>query len=222
MTETSAIIAAGGVILIADDSPDARRMLEVRVKREGHQAILVENGRQALDVLASQPVDVILLDIDMPELDGFGVLRTVKADPNLAHLPVLIISGGGDQEDLVRCIELGAVDFLPKPFNQALLRARINACLVQKRQRDQERQRANAMNETVPGQALLTETDEWQVAGSRRPATQGTAAASVVIRPGWGASLSSSCWARAPAARFTSASTTCLTCPSRSSCCDRS
>jgi DNA-binding response OmpR family regulator len=132
--------ARPGMILIADDNPEARRMLEVRAKREGHQTILAANGREALEVLARQPVDVVLLDIDMPEVDGYGVLAAIQADQRLAHTPVLIISGGGDQDDLVRCIEMGAVDYLPKPFNQAVLRARIGACLAKKGRSDQERQ----------------------------------------------------------------------------------
>jgi len=131
--------AAAGVILIADDNPEARRMLDIRVKKEGHRTIMAENGRQALDVLAREAIDVLLLDIDMPEVDGYAVLAAVRENPQLAHIPVLIISGGGDQDDLVRCIEMGAVDYLPKPFNQAVLRARISSCLAQKKQRDQER-----------------------------------------------------------------------------------
>lgn len=201
MSQSSPTAAAPGLILIADDNPEARRMLEVRVKREGHQAVLVENGRQALDVLAAQPIDVVLLDIEMPEVNGYEVLRAVKADPLLAHVPVLVISGGGDQDDLVRCIEMGAVDFLPKPFNQALLRARLTSCLAAKRQRDRERQAAGLVpDQTAQARAALTETSEWRVAGSlkqeaRQPAPAETRVAvparigRIIVQRvlGWGA-----------------------------------
>jgi adenylate cyclase len=96
-------------------------MLGVRVSREGYRVILVENGHQALDVLAQERVDVISLDIYMPVLDGFQVLAAIKLNAQMAHVPVLMISGGGDQEDLVRCIEMGAIDYLAKPLNQAVL-----------------------------------------------------------------------------------------------------
>src|SRR5260370_23548192 len=89
-------------VLIADDNSEARRMLESRVKREGHAVLLAENGRQALELMERQDVDMILLDIYMPEKDGFEVLAAVKSDPRWAHVPILMISGGGDQEDLVR------------------------------------------------------------------------------------------------------------------------
>jgi CheY-like chemotaxis protein len=170
MTPTPTSPANPAVILIADDNPEALRMLDMRIKREGHQTILVENGRQALDVLATEPVDVLLLDIEMPEVDGYGVLAAVKADPRLAELPVLIISGGGDQDDLVRCIEMGAVDFLPKPFNQAVLRARIGVCIAQKRQRDQERQLLETMSDrTGTPQVVPAETAEWRAGSTSGP-----------------------------------------------------
>src|SRR5260370_37560212 len=89
-------------VLIADDNSEARRMLEIRVKREGHAVLLAENGRQALELLEQQNVDIILLDIYMPEMDGFEVLATVKRDHRWAHVPILMISGGGDRADLVR------------------------------------------------------------------------------------------------------------------------
>jgi CheY-like chemotaxis protein/tRNA A-37 threonylcarbamoyl transferase component Bud32 len=131
-------VTAPATVLVADDNPEARRMLQVRIEREGYRVLLVEHGRQALELLAREPVDAILLDINMPEMDGYQVLAAVKADARLAHVPILIISGGGDHEDLVRCIELGAVDYLPKPFNQAVLRARLSTCIAGKRQRDEE------------------------------------------------------------------------------------
>src|SRR5262249_13114324 len=104
----------------------------------------------------------------------------VKADPRLAHLPVLIISGGGDQDDLVRCIEMGAVDYLPKPFNQAILRARIGSCLVQKRQRDRERQQlVPAGGRTGASFVLHSDTAEWNTTGPTRLKPRQGASASV-------------------------------------------
>ncbi len=155
-------VSTPGVILIADDNPEARRMLEIRVKKEGHRTILVENGRQALDVLARERVDVILLDIDMPEVNGYAVLSAVRENPHLSHIPILIISGGGDQDDLVRCIEMGAVDYLPKPFNQAVLRARISSCLAQKRQRDQERLQIQSAQPSGETTITVPSASTWQ------------------------------------------------------------
>jgi CheY-like chemotaxis protein/predicted Ser/Thr protein kinase len=128
-----------GSVLIVDDNDEARRMLEVRVEREGYRAVLAGDGQQALDLLGTHDgIDAVLLDLYMPGKSGFEVLQAVKADARLAHVPVVIISGGGDQEDLIRCIELGAVDYLPKPYNQALLRARLAACVTAKKKRDLE------------------------------------------------------------------------------------
>jgi CheY-like chemotaxis protein len=141
MNEPTATNPRTATVLIADDNSEARRMLEVRVKREGYAVLLAEDGRQALALLERQDVDMILLDIYMPEKDGFEVLAAVKNDPRWVHVPILMISGGGDQEDLVRCIEMGAVDYLSKPYNQALLRARLATCIADKRKRDEERGR---------------------------------------------------------------------------------
>lgn len=138
MEQLATVGGTPGTVLIADDNPEARRLLDVRVKREGYATILVENGRQALETVQAQPVDAILLDIYMPEKDGFEVLAAIKAQAHLAHVPILMISGGGDQDDLVRCIEMGALDYLPKPFNQAILKARLSSCIAAKRQRDRE------------------------------------------------------------------------------------
>jgi CheY-like chemotaxis protein len=154
-------VVTAGVVLIADDNPEARRMLDVRVKREGHRTVMAENGREALEALAREQIDVVLLDINMPEVNGYAVLAAVRDDPRLAHIPVLIISGGGDQDDLVRCIEMGAVDYLPKPFNQAVLRARIGACLAQKRQRDRERQLLHASTQPA-APTLAAPLSVWQ------------------------------------------------------------
>ena len=133
-----------GAVLIKDNhiaiAGGIRPAVERARRHAGHLTrieVEVDTLAQLAEVLALK-VDAVLLDIYMPEKDGFAVLAAVKADPRLAHVPVLMISGGGDHEDLVRCIEMGAVDYLPKPFNQAVLRARLAACIAAKRQRDRE------------------------------------------------------------------------------------
>jgi len=128
----------GNSLLVVDDNSMNRIMLSRYIARLGYQATLAENGRQALDKLRTEPFDVVLLDVEMPEMDGYQVLEQLKADARLRDIPVIMISAVEELESVVRCIELGAQDYLPKPFNPVLLRARLNACLERKRLRDQE------------------------------------------------------------------------------------
>jgi two-component system, cell cycle response regulator len=125
-------------LLVVDDNSMNRIMLSRYIAKLGHRASLVENGRQALDKLQAEPFDLVLLDVQMPEMDGYEVLEHLKADPRLRDIPVIMISAVDEVESVVRCIELGAEDYLPKPFNPVLLRARLTACLERKRLRDQE------------------------------------------------------------------------------------
>jgi adenylate cyclase len=126
-------------ILVVDDDENNRFTLVQRLKREGYENVAVAcDGREALARLSEIPFDLVLLDVMMPELDGIGVLSEIKADPALRHIPVIMISAVSDLERVVRCIELGAEDYLTKPFNRVLLRARVGACLDKKRLRDQE------------------------------------------------------------------------------------
>jgi adenylate cyclase len=127
-----------GVILVVDDNESNREILTRRLTREGHRVMAAAGGRAALDLLAAERVDVVLLDVMMPEMNGYEVLQQLKANPELRHLPVLMISSLDELDSVVRCIELGAEDYLPKPFNPVLLRARIGACLEKKRLREQE------------------------------------------------------------------------------------
>jgi adenylate cyclase len=140
-------------ILVVDDNEDNRYTLAKRLKRERYEDVaLATNGREALDLIARQPFDLILLDIMMPEMNGYEVLERLKADDLLRHVPVIMISAISELDSVVRCIELGAEDYLPKPFNSVLLRARIGASLERKRLHDREakhlaeieRQRARA------------------------------------------------------------------------------
>ena len=106
--------------------------------KQGHEFVEAVDGREALDRLAEGPIDVVLLDIVMPEMDGYATLQAIKADPHLGRIPVIIISGVDDVASVVRCIEMGATDYLPKPFQPAILQARLDASLAAKRLRDLE------------------------------------------------------------------------------------
>jgi CheY-like chemotaxis protein len=126
-------------ILVVDDNEDNRYTLTRRLGREGYQSVAVAtNGREALDLIASRPFDLILLDVMMPEMNGYEVLERLKADEALRHVPVIMISAITELDSVVRCIELGAEDYLQKPFNSVLLRARIGASLERKRLHDRE------------------------------------------------------------------------------------
>ena len=125
-------------LLVVDDNSMNRIMLSRYITKLGYQATLAEDGRQALDKLQGEPFDLVLLDVQMPEMDGYQVLEHLKADPRLRDIPVIMISAVEELESVVRCIELGAQDYLPKPFNPVLLRARLGASLERKWLRDQE------------------------------------------------------------------------------------
>jgi CheY-like chemotaxis protein len=127
-----------GHVLVVDDNPLNRDMLARGLLRQKHHFALAENGRQALDMVATGAFDLVLLDILMPVMDGFETLARIKADPNTRHIPVIMISALDQLDGVVRCIEMGAEDYLPKPFNPVLLKARVGACLEKKRLRDQE------------------------------------------------------------------------------------
>lgn len=130
--------ATGARILLVDDHPLNRDMLGRRLERIGYHVQQAADGRQALNILQDTPIDLILLDIMMPELDGYGVLQALRADPQRRHIPVIILSALDDMGSIVRGIELGADDYLPKPFDPVLLKARIEACLVKKNIHDLE------------------------------------------------------------------------------------
>src|SRR5215204_7418135 len=109
------------------------------LNREGYAVATAAHGREALDLLRQPPsFDVVLLDILMPEVDGYEALLQIKGDETLKHIPVIMITAVDELNSIVRCIELGATDYLPKPFNAAILRARISASLTAKRLRDLE------------------------------------------------------------------------------------
>jgi len=128
-----------GKILVVDDNRMNRITLSRSVEQQGHVVSLAEDGQQALELLRSEEFDVVLLDIIMPEMDGYQVLERVKSDPETRDIPVIVISALDEIDSAVRCIEIGAEDYLPKPFNPVLLRARLNASLEKKKLRDLEK-----------------------------------------------------------------------------------
>ncbi|PTX91746.1 SpoIIE family protein phosphatase [Opitutus sp. ER46] len=137
-----------GRILVVDDQEGNREVLRRQLVRQGHTVTAVEHGQAALEALRGEPFDLVLLDMMMPVLDGYSTLVEIKNDPAVRHLPVIMISALDELGSVVRCIERGAEDYLPKPFNPTLLRARIGAGLEKKRFRDQERQYVEAIERT--------------------------------------------------------------------------
>ena len=131
-------VSSPGRVLVVDDVATLRLILQQHVRQLGHDAFGAADGRQALDLLRESRFDLVLLDVMMPEMDGYTVLLTMRADPALRDIPVLVVSGVDDLESVVRCIEAGAEDYLHKPVNQVLLAARVRTCLEKKRLRDQE------------------------------------------------------------------------------------
>jgi two-component system, sensor histidine kinase ChiS len=128
------------ILLVVDDIEANRDLLSRRLKREGYLVATAENGRQALEMMRAATFDLVLLDVLMPEMDGYEVLQRLKADEMLRHIPVIMISALNESDSVVRCIELGAEDYLGKPFNPTLLQARIGACLAKKRAWETERE----------------------------------------------------------------------------------
>jgi adenylate cyclase len=126
-------------ILLVEDNDFYRELFVRHLNQEGYEKITQAcDGREALDLIPSDNFDVVLLDVMMPNVDGYGVLEQLKQDPKLRHIPVIMISAVEEIESVIKCIELGAEDYLPKPVNSTLLRARLGACLEKKSLRDQE------------------------------------------------------------------------------------
>jgi class 3 adenylate cyclase len=125
---------------VVDDNKVNRLLLGRGLEQQGHKVAFAENGRQALEMLHKSEFDLMLLDIQMPEMDGYQVLEKVGADLELRDIPVIVTSALEELDSVVRCIEMGAEDYLIKPVNPVLLRARIGAGLEKKRLRDQQRE----------------------------------------------------------------------------------
>jgi adenylate cyclase len=129
-----------GQLLVVDDNKVNRLLLGRGLEQQGHRVTFAENGRQALEMLHAQPFDLVLLDIQMPDIDGYQVLEQMTKDLRLRGVGVIMTSALEEIDSVVKCIELGAEDYLTKPVNPVLLRARINASLEKKRLRDQQRE----------------------------------------------------------------------------------
>ena len=129
----------GARLLVADDNKVNRLLMTRNLEIQGHRVACAENGRIAVEMLHRESFDLVLLDMEMPEMDGFQVLEHMVADAQLRDVPVIVTSSLEGVAHVARCIELGADDYLPKPVNAVLLRARINSSLEKKRLRDQQK-----------------------------------------------------------------------------------
>jgi CheY-like chemotaxis protein len=156
------LAAWSGHLLVVDDNEVNRDVLSRRLRQQGYPVSEAEDGRRALEYAKTHRVDLVLLDVMMPELDGYETLHQLKADQNLRDIPVIMISALDEVESVARCIEHGAEDYLPKPFNPVLLRARIGACLEKKRLRDQEVQYLKDVSR-VTAAAASVEGEQFQV-----------------------------------------------------------
>jgi len=168
-------------ILVVDDVEVNRDLLSRRLKQQGHDVAMAENGKKALERIRAENFDLVLLDIMMPEMDGYQVLAEITADPALKHLPVIMISAVTEMESVVKCVEMGATDYLPKPFNPVLLKARVGATLEKKRLRDKERLWAKSLERELEiGREIqksflpeiLPQFPGWQIAARFAPARQ--------------------------------------------------
>ncbi len=158
ITGEEAQAAIAGRILVVDDNDENRETLCRRLRRQGHETGEAPHGLAALEALRAAAYDLVLLDVMMPEMDGYTALREMKADAALRHIPVIMISALDELGSVVRCIEAGAEDYLSKPFEPTLLRARIGASLEKKTLRDQEQKYLRTIEETQ--QRLGKELDE--------------------------------------------------------------
>jgi len=184
MSVTEKLAAArvpAGTILVVDDNEMNRDLLSRRLRRDGHTVVIAEHGRAALDELARAPFDLVLLDIMMPELTGYEVLEIMKNDAALQHIPVVMITAATEEDSIVRCLLLGADDHLPKPFNPAILRARVGSSLAKKRLHDAEQLHAKSLERELEiGREIqlgflpdtLPTADGWELRAHFRPARQ--------------------------------------------------
>lgn len=129
-----------GRILIVDDQPSIRDILVRQMRSLGHETIEAANGQEAIERVAAERPDLVLLDIEMPLMDGFDVLGRLRSQDATADIPVVVISAEDDMRSITRCIELGADDYMVKPFSRTILQARVGTSLEKKRMRDRERE----------------------------------------------------------------------------------
>lgn len=147
-TDHAQTLLCAARLLVVDDSKLMRMAISRSLRQLGVEHIeLAANGREALQKLSEGPFDLMLLDVEMPAMTGLEVLAEMQLNPLLRGFPVIVISGGQDIEDVVRCIEMGAEDYLPKPFSQVLLKARLTTCIEKKRLSDLENMRRQQLQE---------------------------------------------------------------------------
>ncbi len=144
------------LVLIVDDNRMNRLLLSRGVEQMGHKVAFAEHGKQALEMVQGGAYDLILLDVEMPELDGFGVLEKLRGDIHLRDIPVIMTSSLDEIDSVVKCIELGAEDYLHKPVNPVLLKARLNASLGKKKLRDEQRELISKFATEQVAEDLLT------------------------------------------------------------------
>lgn len=168
-------------ILVVDDNEMNRDVLARRLLRQGHEVETAIHGREALSMLQASAFDLVLLDIMMPEMNGYELLRHLRADPLFQHLPVILISALDDAGSVVKGIEMGADDHLPKPFDPHILRARVSASLAKKRLHDREQMHARMLEREIDIAreiqagflpARLPQPGGWELAACFEPARQ--------------------------------------------------
>ena len=140
---------SGGQLLVVDDNGVNRMVLGRYLQQLGHTVAYAENGRQAVEMLHAQPFEMVLLDIEMPEMNGYQVLEHVSADARLRDIPIIVTSALDEMDSVVRCIQMGAEDYLTKPVDQVLLQARVEASLEKKRLRDAQRDLLRRMEDEL-------------------------------------------------------------------------
>jgi adenylate cyclase len=148
--------AAAGRVLVVDDNRVNQLLLGRSLEQQGHSVEFAENGRRALDLLGESRFDLMLLDVEMPEVDGYEVLAEMKDDPRLREVPVIMTSALDELDSVVRCIEMGAEDYLTKPVNPVLLQARVGSSLEKKRLHDQQRELISKFATREVAEDLLT------------------------------------------------------------------
>ncbi|SEE75550.1 PP2C family protein-serine/threonine phosphatase [Ruania alba] len=177
----STVVDAQARILVVDDTEANRDLLVRRLHRQGHATAVAGDGREALDLLSADDFDLVLLDIMMPDINGYQVLEHMQADEELRHIPVILISALDDTDSITKGLELGAEDYLPKPFNPHILRARVGASLARKRLHDREQIHARSLERELDiaraiQAGFLPETlpmiDGWDMAAWFQPARQ--------------------------------------------------
>ncbi len=178
---TGSAAAPPGRLLVVDDVEANRDLLARRLRQMGHVVETAAGGREALDRIRGESFDLVLLDVMMPEVDGYQVLEALHGDEALRQLPVVMVSAAHEMESVVRCLEGGAADYLPKPINTTLLKARVESSLEKKRLRDREMLHARSLERELEiGRNIqasflprtLPACPGWDVAAHLRPARQ--------------------------------------------------